>query len=214
MFIETIATDPIRYVSIVVVVLFSIILHELGHAYAALWQGDTTARDEGHLNLDPLTHMDPIAIGALLVAGISWGSCPVDPSAFRDGRKGELLVAAAGPATNAVLGVLFVGALVLWGHFGPAADAGMYVERIDQLLFVGGVMNFALALFNLLPIPPLDGFTVAKSSSAAFREFAPTLERHALLLFLVVFLAAPETLFAWARTGVGLVAGAFGAVLA
>ena len=141
------------------VFVFSIVVHEVAHGRVALWRGDTTARDLGRLTLNPLPHVDPI--GSLLLPGIlmatgapflfGWAKpVPVDWSRLRRPRNDQLLVALAGPASNVVLAIGFA-ALARFapheGFFAPLAVMGM----------AGVVWNCALALFNLIPIPPLDG---------------------------------------------------------
>lgn len=141
------------------VFVLSIVVHECAHGVMALWNGDTTARDRGRLTLNPLPHVDPI--GSLLLPGIlmftgspflfGWAKpIPVDWSRLRHPRNDQVKVALAGPASNALLAILFA-ALVAFapkeGFFAPLAIMGM----------AGVVWNCALGLFNLIPIPPLDG---------------------------------------------------------
>ena len=78
------------FVSVIFTVIISIILHELAHGVAALWQGDTTPRDAGHMTINPLIHMPPISIALLLLVGIAWGLMPVNPGRFRS-RWGEAM---------------------------------------------------------------------------------------------------------------------------
>ena len=82
--------------------LAAIVLHELGHGFAAVWQGDDTPRREGRLTLNPLVHMGWLSIVFLCLVGIAWGSMPTDPSRFRWGRKGRVFVALAGPAAQPI----------------------------------------------------------------------------------------------------------------
>lgn len=150
--------DPLMFVFFPVFVL-SIVVHECAHGWMALWCGDTTARDRGRLTLNPLPHVDPI--GSLLLPLIlmlthspflfGWAKpVPIDWANLRHPRNDQLKVALAGPASNAVL-ALVCGAVArlapAHGFFAPLAAAGIY----------GVIINCALGLFNLLPIPPLDG---------------------------------------------------------
>ena len=148
-------------------IVFAITLHETAHGYAAWALGDDTARRLGRLSLNPLRHVD--RVGTLLVPGLlilgqlatlgrvgfmfGWAKpVPVDASHFANPRRGMALVAAAGPAANAVLAWLGAVALhgVGWLHGALADDA-------EQVLEVFILSNLVLGLFNLLPIPPLDG---------------------------------------------------------
>jgi Zn-dependent protease len=140
----------------VVVLLFSIIVHEVAHGYVALLNGDPTARMLGRLTLNPVPHIDlmgSILLPLLLLISqssflIGWAKpVPVNPLNFRNYRWGEFAVSAAGPVSNLVLAVLFSFLLRL-GFDNPGLTA---------LAELGLLINVTLALFNLIPIPPLDG---------------------------------------------------------
>jgi Zn-dependent protease len=139
-----------------VVLLFSVIIHEVAHGYVALLNGDPTARLLGRITLNPVPHIDPI--GTILLplillmshAGIIFGwarPVPVNPLNYRDYRLGEITVSAAGPVSNLVLAALFAFLLRLAGD-----NPGLMF-----IAFYGCTINIFLALFNLIPIPPLDG---------------------------------------------------------
>jgi Zn-dependent protease len=139
-----------------VVLLFSVVVHEVAHGYVALLNGDPTARMLGRLTLNPVPHID--LIGTILVpvlllishAGILFGwakPVPVNPLNYRNYRWGEFAVSAAGPVSNLVLAVIFAFLLRL--------DLGN--PGLIRLVYFGVSINIILALFNLIPIPPLDG---------------------------------------------------------
>ncbi|HEY9073145.1 MAG TPA: site-2 protease family protein [Desulfobaccales bacterium] len=139
-----------------VVLLFSVIVHEVAHGYVALRNGDPTARMLGRITLNPIPHIDPVgtillpAILLLSHAGILFGwakPVPVNPRNFRNYRWGEITVSAAGPLSNLALAVGF--ALLL--------RLGLMNLGFIKLAFFGVSINIFLALFNLIPIPPLDG---------------------------------------------------------
>ncbi|CAA9220421.1 MAG: FIG004556: membrane metalloprotease [uncultured Acidimicrobiales bacterium] len=133
----------------------SIILHEVSHGYAALAFGDTTARDAGRLTLNPVAHIDPfgtLLLPALMVltTGSAFGFAkpvPVRPGMMRNPRTSSLLTSLAGPATN----------LVLVGLATLAIRVLRPEDLVLQVLFFFGLSNVVLAVFNLLPVPPLDG---------------------------------------------------------
>ncbi len=140
----------------VVMLLFAVIIHEVAHGYVAWRFGDPTARFAGRLTLNPLPHLDLFGTilvpGLLLLSGSSvifgWAKpVPVNPMNFRHVRAGELAVSAAGPLSNLALAVLFAGLLHLGG-----GNLGLV-----KLAYYGVSINLFLALFNLVPIPPLDG---------------------------------------------------------
>jgi Zn-dependent protease len=139
-----------------VVLLFSVIIHEVAHGYVALLNGDPTARILGRITLNPVPHIDmvgTIILPLLLLmshAGILFGwakPVPVNPLNYRNYRWGEFAVSAAGPVSNLVLAVIFSVVLRL----------GLENPGLMQLAYFGVSINIFLALFNLIPIPPLDG---------------------------------------------------------
>ncbi len=202
LFLQTLTEDPVTYVSVVVGVVVSIVLHELGHGVAALWQGDDTPRVSGHMTWDPLVHMGALSLGLLMVVGIAFGAMPVDRTRFRS-RRGDLYVAAAGPATNLLLaGVALTLLGVWWAATGPAA--GGLARNAQYFLQMLGTMNIVLCLFNLLPIPPLDGSTVLASLLPGYRRFVSNPDNQPFLMggLVVAFvLAGPLIEVAYAATG-------------
>jgi Zn-dependent protease len=178
-----------RVLSLIPVVL-SLSVHEWAHAWAASRLGDTTAKDQGRLTLNPLAHIDAVGTLALPLLGIPFGwakPVPVEPTRFRADvpmTYGLLLTAAAGPFSNLVLATGCV-ALLLGGHRFHAFPRGDLV--IESLLERGVLINVALGLFNLLPIPPLDGSRIVDGlipfeHRARFRAAGP---------FLLILLALP-----------------------
>ncbi|MGH7570940.1 MAG: site-2 protease family protein [Gemmatimonadota bacterium] len=150
------------------VLLFSVVVHECAHGYAAEWWGDPTARMLGRLTLNPVPHID--LFGSILVPGFlilsganflfGWAKpVPVTPENFRDRRLGDITVSLAGPASNVVLALGFAGILLMARMLG----AGNTASVLSQFCVYGIFLNFILAVFNLLPIPPLDGSHVVAS---------------------------------------------------
>jgi Zn-dependent protease len=145
------AQDPTRFVGLIIALIVGITVHEASHATMAVALGDPTPRLMGRVSLNPIRHLDPIGSIMLFIASFGWGK-PVmfNPSRLRgDQRLGSALVAAAGPISNILVALLGV----LWLIHG--ADLG---RRGDQVLQMVIAINVALAAFNLIPIPPLDGF--------------------------------------------------------
>lgn len=184
------------FIFLLFVLLFSVVIHEVSHGYAALYQGDRTAAYMGRLTLNPLAHLDPF--GSVILPFLLYffavlsGSTPVlfgwakpvpyNPLALRNLRWGPAFVALAGPAANIALAVLFGGLMQV------AAQMSLVTPALTSLLAVIVRINLLLAMFNLVPIPPLDGskllFAVLPDSLADVKFF---LERYGVML-LVLFL--------------------------
>ena len=181
MFIETLFSNPIFYARVVVILILSISLHELGHGFAAISQGDDTPIKNGHITMNPVVHMGVHSIFFLAFAGIAWGQMPVNPRKFRDPKWGNVLVSAAGPLTNILLGMLamLIINLVLFFNW-------RNVISLDFFYLIAK-FNFALCLFNLIPIPPLDGFHIASEFSEGIRQFGKT--KVGLALFMILFIS-------------------------
>lgn len=180
---------PVLVVAWIFWVIFSITLHELAHGWAALWQGDDTPRRLGHMNMNPLTHMGGYSLLVFALVGIAWGQMPVDPSRFRWRRKGNIVVSGAGPAMNLLLAFVALTAAALWVRYG--SGGGDLQRNIFTFLQIGGMLNIALAAFNLIPIPPLDGSTVlAGFSFRAWRFYRnPQVQMFSNFAFLALFLS-------------------------
>jgi Zn-dependent protease len=167
-FIEYLTKDPVFYVTALTCIVVSVSLHELGHVFAALRQGDDTPRIMGHVTIDPLVHMGMSGLMLAALAGISFGSTPVNPNAFR-GRFGRAYVAFSGPLVNLSLALIAFTGLALWvRHAGPGAA----LERNNLVMFVEllGRLNLLLLMFNMIPLPPLDGGEMLASVWPALDE--------------------------------------------
>ena len=153
MFISMLWESPRRFVTIMFLVTFSVCCHEFMHAFIALKMGDDTAARCGHLTLNPLKQMGIISLLMMIFIGIAWGQVPVNRANFRS-RAGVVLTALAGPLTNLVLWLVFIGLCLLTAFMSADHQFAVY------MLAYGAMLNFVLFVFNLLPIPGLDGFNV------------------------------------------------------
>jgi Zn-dependent protease len=150
--IRLLMSDPAAFVMLAVLLLYSVIFHEVAHGWVAYRMGDETAKWLGRLTLNPIKHIDPIGSLMLLVIGFGWAKpVPINleniPAAQR--RKGLILVSAAGVTANIIIAFC---ALLVWRLTSPAPDSMIY-----QVLYLLARINILLAAFNLIPIPPLDG---------------------------------------------------------
>jgi len=187
----------------VVVLILSVVIHEVAHGWAANALGDPTARLQGRLSLNPVRHVDPI--GSILIPAVlvltnssflfGWAKpVPYNPYNLKNQRWGEAIVGAAGVATHLLLAVVF--ALI------ARVAIGAGLNEFGALAAIVTLVNLSLGIFNLLPIPPLDGYTVLRGllpykMSLAFRQFEDKINAGGifsliLILFLFsYFLAAP-----------------------
>lgn len=162
-------------------VVVSICLHELGHGWAAIRCGDTTPRDLGHMTLDPMKHMGIVSFVMLAVVGITWGLMPVQPDNFRR-RHDDALVSLAGPAVNVLLCVVcLIGAVASLRLL--SGDTMVY----SYVVFTMGLqINLIGAIFNLVPIPPLDGSTALASFVPAMKQFVRSPQAGIVGLFIML----------------------------
>ncbi|MFQ5428417.1 MAG: site-2 protease family protein [Thermodesulfobacteriota bacterium] len=148
-------------------VLFALTLHECSHAWVAMRMGDPTAKSMGRVTLNPLKHLDPIGTIALFVSGIfGWAKpVPVNPANFRDPAKGMLWVSLAGPLSNVFLAAVFAISLRLMDFITiPFVSTTPYIYGpILIMMKISILINISLAVFNMIPIPPLDGNKVLMS---------------------------------------------------
>lgn len=158
----------------IIILVFSIVVHEVAHGLAALWQGDPTAKYAGRLTLNPVKHIDPVGsvlvpiICALLPGGIMFGwakPVPINPYNFRNHRSGEAIVSFAGPLSNIIIALICGLILRFYLPVLPSPTA--------TILAITTIINIVLAIFNLMPVPPLDGskilFSLLPESMASFK---------------------------------------------
>ena len=203
--------ETVRLASWIFWVLAAIVLHELGHGVAAIWQGDDTPRALGRMTINPVVHMGWFSIVAFLLIGIAWGLMPVNPSNFRWGpRRGGAFVAAAGPAVNLALCAVCVIACAAWEVFGSSSEP--LATNVKLFLFTGAWLNLWLMMFNLLPVPPLDGASVISglSRGAARVMGNPRVQQFGFIAVLLLMFSGGAN-FA-ARLAIGSVALALGAL--
>ncbi len=198
--VDTIITIALMIVAFVI----AIVVHECAHGWAAYKLGDPTAKNAGRLTLNPVAHIDPfgtVILPGLLIAlsalsgglGFVFGYAkpvPYNPRYFKNIRTGEVIVGFAGPASNLVMAV--VGAAIAWG----ANYLYLYVPDVALYLWYFGVyfcqINLALAFFNLIPLPPLDGSSIIAVflSDKALRAYYKV-QQYSMFILLLLIMAVP-----------------------
>lgn len=169
----------------IVPALICITLHELSHGYMAYCLGDTTARDAGRLTLNPVKHIDAFGLLMMMVFRFGWAKpVPVNMYRFRDPKRGMALTALAGPGCNLLLGVIF---LFLYGILYISLSKSAAGGYLLQMVYLTAYISLALAVFNILPIPPLDGSKVLFSflKEETYRKLMHY-ERYGMILLLIL----------------------------
>jgi len=190
--------DAIFYIF---VLIMSIVIHEVAHGYSAYLLGDDTARLSGRLTLNPIKHLDPfgsVILPLLLFIStkgsflIGWARpVPYNPANLRNGRMGNLIVAVSGIATNLLVAILFGLSIRFAPIFGLPPYDPFLMHPFYKISTIIVMLNLVLALFNLIPIPPLDGSKILFSLlPTRFRYIENFLERFGIifLLFFIIFI--------------------------
>lgn len=185
MFIDLLQTNPSIAIAFIIALIMSISVHEFAHALAGYLQGDMTARDAGRLTLNPLAHLDPIGSLFMLFLPVGWGKpTPYNPYHLRNAKWGPLIVGLFGPLSNLCLTIVSGIAFVIL-----APNLGLDNLLVVFLLYLY-VLNIMLMLFNLVPIPPLDGsqilLTMLPDRYNAFKHFLVTNGWYLLIGFIMV----------------------------
>ncbi len=191
------------------ILLFSMIAHEYAHGYAALRQGDPTARQLGRLTWNPIKHIDPFMTIILpLMIGITshWQvvlggakPVPVNPRNYRNYRRGDIIVSLAGVTANLVIALACVLAIALIGALGSLAPVLQGPIGILQAMLIVGIwVNLLLLAFNLIPIPPLDGsHVVTHLLPAAWAVRYQAMGRYGIVILVVLLWFGGQFLNAW-----------------
>jgi Zn-dependent protease len=176
---------PEVIISILIAFLVGTTFHEFAHAWTAMKLGDDTAERQGRVTLNPISHFDPVGfIGMLLIAiggfGIGWGKpVPINGAKMRSRRRGVVLATLAGPAANILLAVIFAIPLRM-----GAPPLPPFLNTLVPMLIQ---INLLLAAFNLIPIPPLDGYRILSGILPRFwRPYLAPLEQYGVFLLLIL----------------------------
>lgn len=178
-----------------IIILVSMVFHEFAHGLVAYWLGDTTAKEEGRLTINPMKHLDPfLSVLLPLMLALSGGPIfggakpvPVDSRNLKYGAWGMALVAIAGPLTNFL--IAFIAFLIGWYTGAFAGDAGFWSEVLVDVVLI----NLGFGVFNLIPIPPLDGSRVLYAIAPdGVREVMSGMERWGILIVMIIVIALPS----------------------
>lgn len=177
----------------VVPALICITLHELAHGYVAYRLGDDTAKRAGRLTLNPLRHIDIMGLLMMIVFKFGWAKpVPVNMWKFKNPKKGMAITAAAGPIANLLIALVF---LFLYGFlFALLHRPGRSLNWLLEMLYITAYLSIALAIFNIIPIPPLDGSKVL-FSCISDRSYTKLMyyERYGMIILLVLVLLLSRT---------------------
>lgn len=200
------------YIAIVlIVILFSMTIHEAMHAYVGYWLGDNTAKLQGRLTLNPIKHIDPFmtiilpVTLALVGAPIFGGARPVpfNPHNIRFGEWGAALIAVAGPLTNFMIAFLSFGVWTIVG----LPDSGLLSQAFIALISV----NLGFFIFNLIPIPPLDGSRVLYALAPEFiRRLMEGIEKYGVVFVFIIVLLASSSIMSFISIAINFFIDVFG----
>lgn len=169
--------------------LLAIIFHEISHGYVAYLMGDRTAKTRGRLSLNPIQHMDPLGLLCMILFGFGWAKpVPVNPYFFKNKKLGMVLVSIAGPVSNLLMAVLSMTVILAVSLLDIESRVLLgALNVVLEFLLVFAILNIGLAVFNLIPVPPLDGSKILFSllPRRAY-GFILKYERYGMLILLVL----------------------------
>ncbi|KAJ51820.1 Zn-dependent protease [Clostridium tetanomorphum] len=185
--------DLFEKILMIPAILIAFTFHEYAHAWVADKLGDKTPKFQGRLTFNPIAHIDPIGFIMILLAGIGWAKpVQVNPRAFKNYYKDDLKVSIAGPLGNILAAVVFSGIIALTYKLvpGPIYNGGILYILI-KIFYVTVYLNCILALFNIMPLPGLDGFHVLRDlAPAKFYKFSDVMYRYQMVIF-ILFIMIP-----------------------
>lgn len=183
---ERFLSFPLEQIPLIAgVLLIAFTVHEFAHAYTAYKLGDPTAKNQGRLTLNPMQHLDPLGTLLIFIAGFGWARpVPVNRYHFKNPRVGGILVSLMGPLSNFVLAIIGTGIMYFLVITGIAASLPQMVMQFFNLFVY---LNVLLFIFNLLPLPPLDGYRILEDfMPASVRAKMTQYENYGSFVFLLL----------------------------
>ncbi|MCL2846611.1 MAG: site-2 protease family protein [Firmicutes bacterium] len=176
----------------VLAILVALVLHEWAHAWAAFKSGDPTAKLMGRMSLNPRAHVEPMGLMMFMIVGIGWAKpVPVNPFNYRNFKRGNFFVSVAGVTVNFILGFLFsLGYFLVYTY--ANMDIGIWFFLGTFFMF-GTFINIALMIFNLLPVPPLDGYNMLVSITKPNNRYMQWARNNAMVLLLTILVISMLT---------------------
>lgn len=190
----TIAEKIVLALAFIIVAAFSIVIHEFAHAGVAKLNGDLTAKERGRLTLNPVAHFDPVGVLMMLLVGFGWARpVPINPNNFTNYKRGMFTVSVAGVCANLIaaglmLLILYLAAPVLIFNLSAVASLQLLQNFVIDILVIGIQINFMLALFNLLPIFPLDGFNIVNTFLPRGNPYETFMVRYGVFCLLALII--------------------------
>ena len=182
LFIQTLFSSPITFFMVCLIVIFSVCCHEFCHAWIAVREGDYTLED--HLTLNPLKQMGVMSLFMLALVGIAWGSVPVHHELLRS-RRSLLKIALAGPVLNLFF-LLLAWGLILMIPLLVKDSSQTVVMVLFSFIYLFGIYNFVLLVFNLIPAPGLDGWIIASELFPKLKTLSSEWIKGAMLLLMLL----------------------------
>lgn len=185
-FLNNILRYPIQEIPFVVItLLIAFTVHEFAHAYTAYKFGDPTAQKQGRLSLNPIHHLDPLGTILILIAGFGWARpVPVNRNYFKNPRAAGILVSIMGPLSNLIMA--FIGYGIWYFLISKNGGVGVPTFAMDFLNYFTSI-NLVLMVFNLIPLPPLDGYRIIEDLvSPSMRAKLTQYEQYSIIIFLVI----------------------------
>jgi len=171
----------------VIAIVVAIVLHEFSHSYVAVKMGDNTPKAYGRLTLNPLAHFDALGLICFVIVGFGWAKpVPINTLNFRNHKKGVIAVSLAGIITNIIIAFISAGLYVCVENY---MSIGTFKFFLSYLFLFGMIMNLSLAVFNLLPIYPLDGFNFLNAFMRYDNKFVDFNMRYGQILLLILVIS-------------------------